>query len=75
MSNYPRGEWCDTWNSLFWNFLNQHRDLVEKNPRLALLKGYLQDKKKMNEHGRMAREFMENLTRKGLGNLEDNKII
>jgi deoxyribodipyrimidine photolyase-related protein len=76
MSNYPRGEWCDTWNSLFWNFLYQHRDLVEHNPRLALLKGYLQDKKKMKEHGRQAREFMENLTKDGVnGILEDNKVI
>lgn len=61
MSNYPRGEWCDIWNALFWNFLDQHRDLVEKNPRLALLKGYLQDETRMVKHRRRAREFMKNL--------------
>jgi deoxyribodipyrimidine photolyase-related protein len=61
MSNYPREEWTDTWNSLFWNFLYKHRDLVQKNPRLALLKGYLKDKDKMQKHRQEALEFMENL--------------
>jgi deoxyribodipyrimidine photolyase-related protein len=63
MSNYHRGEWCDTWNSLFWNFLDQHRDLLEHNPRLALLKGHLQDENKMKEYGRQARKFMEELSK------------
>jgi (6-4)DNA photolyase len=61
MSNYPRGEWCDTWNSLFWNFLKKHQDLVEKNPRLAVLKGYLRDENRIKEHQKKARKFMEKM--------------
>ncbi len=33
MSNHPRGEWCDTWDALFWRFVQVHRDYFSRNPR------------------------------------------
>ena len=30
MSNYKKGDWCETWDALFWNFMNNQRDFFSK---------------------------------------------
>ena len=37
MSDYPKGDWQETWDALFWNFMNKHRSFFLKNPRLGML--------------------------------------
>lgn len=37
MSDFKKGEWQETWDSLFWNFLDKHRNFFMKNPRLGML--------------------------------------
>lgn len=37
MSNYPKGDWQETWDALFWRFMHVHRDFFLKNPRLGML--------------------------------------
>lgn len=37
MSDFTKGEWQQTWDSLFWRFMHVHRDFFEQNPRLGLL--------------------------------------
>jgi len=37
MSDYPKGEWQETWDGLFWRFMHEHRDFFERNPRLGML--------------------------------------
>jgi deoxyribodipyrimidine photolyase-related protein len=37
MSDFPPGEWRETWDALFWRFLHVHRDFFSGNPRLAML--------------------------------------
>ena len=41
MSDYPRGEWCLVWDALFYRFLDDHREIIGKNPRLKMLLGHL----------------------------------
>lgn len=36
MSDFPRGEWCEVWDALYWRFVHKHRPLFERNPRLSL---------------------------------------
>jgi deoxyribodipyrimidine photolyase-related protein len=36
MSDYPKGDWCEVWDALYWRFVDKHRDLFLKNPRLSL---------------------------------------
>ena len=36
MSDFPRGDWCGTWDALYWSFIERHRAFFEGNPRLAL---------------------------------------
>lgn len=37
MSNYKKGNWCEIWDALFWNFMNKHRHFFLSNPRLGML--------------------------------------
>ena len=37
MSDYPRGDWCDIVDGLYWRFIDRHRDFFAGNARLALM--------------------------------------
>lgn len=37
MSDYKKADWCIVWDSLFWNFMDKHRDYLSNNPRLSML--------------------------------------
>jgi len=37
MSDYPKGEWQEIWDALFWRFLDKQRVFFLKNPRLSML--------------------------------------
>ena len=37
MSDYSKGEWCDTVDGLYWRFIDKHRAFFAANPRLALM--------------------------------------
>ena len=37
MSNYPKGDWEEIWDCLFWSFLDKRRDFFIKNPRFNML--------------------------------------
>lgn len=37
MSDYKKGDWCDTWDGLFWRFMDKQRGFFLKNPRLRML--------------------------------------
>ncbi|MCE2982295.1 MAG: cryptochrome/photolyase family protein [Parachlamydia sp.] len=45
MSDYPKGEWCEVWDGLFWRFLKKHSDIFSANPRTRLLLGQLEKNK------------------------------
>ena len=37
MSDYPKGDWQEIWDVLFWRFLDNHRSFFLTNPRLGML--------------------------------------
>jgi len=37
MSDYPRGDWQQVWDALFWRFMHVHRSFFAQNPRLGML--------------------------------------
>ncbi len=37
MSDYGKGDWCDTVDGLYWRFIDRHRDFFAAQPRLALM--------------------------------------
>lgn len=62
MSNYPKGDWEQTWDGMFWYFMIKHEDFFKSNPRTLMLVHTLNrmsDDKK-NTHLKNAKSFIEN---------------
>lgn len=37
MSDYPKGEWCEVWDALFWRFIHTRRAFFLQNPRMGMM--------------------------------------
>ncbi len=37
MSHYPKGDWCEIMDGLYWRFIDQHRPTFANNPRMAFM--------------------------------------
>jgi len=63
MSNYKSEDWCSTWDSLFWTFIDDYKDKFKGQYRMSMILRNLEKmepNKKMN-HRRNAIEFISNL--------------
>ncbi|WP_269615846.1 cryptochrome/photolyase family protein [Prochlorococcus marinus] len=63
MSNYKSEDWCSTWDSLFWTFIDDYKNKFKDQYRLSMILRNLEKmdpNKKMN-HRRNANEFMSKL--------------
>ncbi len=63
MSDYPKGEWCELWDALFWCFIEREREFFEKQHRLGMMVRNL-DKmsaEKLKGHRERADRFLSNL--------------
>lgn len=62
MSDFPRGDWCATWDALYWRFIDRHAAVFERNPRLAVMaKMRLRLGPRLAQHRRVADAFLERL--------------
>lgn len=65
MSDYPKGDWCDIVDGLYWRFIGKHREFFAGNPRLALMPRAL-DKQSPDRLARIvaaAERFLDTQTR------------
>lgn len=37
MSHYKKGSWCEIWDGLYWKFVSEKFQFLEKNPRLSMM--------------------------------------
>jgi deoxyribodipyrimidine photolyase-related protein len=51
MSNYPKGNWEEIWDGLFWRFMHEQQDFFSSNPRLGML---LANYRRMSDEKRTA---------------------
>ena len=58
MSDYPKGEWEEIWDALYWNFIDKQRTFFVLNPRLGMMV-HLYDKMNPERKTRLA-EVAEN---------------
>ena len=60
MSDYGKGEWCDTWDGLFWTFIKKHEDFFRGQYRLAMMAKNLDrmDAVTLKNHQRNAQRFI-----------------
>ncbi len=64
MSNFPKGEWCEVWDGLYWRFIAKHRDFFGSNPRMSVMTSQLNRMgSKLDGHIRIADTFLEKLDR------------
>ena len=41
MSHYPKEEWCDVWDGLYWGFVGNNFEYIKGNPRMGMtIKNY-----------------------------------
>ncbi len=64
MSDYRTGEWCDTWDGLFWTFIHRHQDFFRRQYRLAMMARNLDRMapEVLLAHQRRAGDFLDALT-------------
>lgn len=64
MSDYKKGDWCDTVDALYWNFIDTHRAILEKNYRFGIMMAQLKkiDSQKMQKHRLLAKEFIASVS-------------
>jgi deoxyribodipyrimidine photolyase-related protein len=46
MSDFGKGDWCQKWDDLFWDFIEKHQEEFSKNPRMSLMVKQLERRKK-----------------------------
>ena len=60
MSDYSKGDWCETWDALYWRFIYNHRKEFSKNPRMSMMVSLVNkmDEKKLKRHLQVANQFL-----------------
>ena len=63
MSDYPKGDWCDIWDGLFWSFIHQHKSFFRSQYRLAMMARNLDrmSEDKLRQHQERASQFLDAL--------------
>ncbi|MDY6936615.1 MAG: cryptochrome/photolyase family protein [Cyanobacteriota bacterium] len=63
MSDFPKGDWCEIWDGLYWRFLEKHRHIFSKNPRSKMVVSHLDrmGPEKLATHRQTAEDFLAQL--------------
>jgi deoxyribodipyrimidine photolyase-related protein len=63
MSDFPKGDWCEVWDGLFWRFIYLNYDKLKGNQRMSMMLRLVEkmDKNKLNKHLKVADEFLEKI--------------
>lgn len=63
MSHYPKGDWCDVWDGLYWRFIHKHHDALQKNPRWSMMCSLLKkmDQTKLQTHLEIAENYLKTI--------------
>ena len=61
MSNYPKGEWCETVDGLYWKFIYDNAKFFDSSPRLKIMLNTLNKMKKERKNNifKKAERFIE----------------
>lgn len=62
MSNYKKGNWCEIFDALYWNFIYKNRSFFEQNPRMSVMTKQL-DKSgdKLTRQLQVAEQYLDSL--------------
>ncbi len=64
MGDYKKGDWCATVDALYWNFIDSHKAVLEKNYRFGIMMAQLKkiEARKMDQHRKLAKEFIASVS-------------
>lgn len=64
MSHYPKGDWCDIVDGLYWRFIDRQRETFAKNHRMGMMLATLNkmDKERKAHIFKAAEEWIANVT-------------
>ena len=63
MSDFPKGDWQQTWDALYWRFIDLQREIFNKNIRMKFMVTMLDkmpEEKRLN-HFKIANEYLDSL--------------
>lgn len=65
MSDYAKGSWCEVWDGLYWRYIDRHKKLFARNPRMSMIANLAanMDVEKMKQHKDRAQRFLNSLDR------------
>jgi deoxyribodipyrimidine photolyase-related protein len=63
MSNFKQGDWCDSFDGLFWRFVDKNKPVFEKNGRMKFLLSTLK-RNDYSEKIALAENFLQEKTKK-----------
>ncbi len=60
MSNYPKGEWCEIWDGLYWHFIFTHQEKLRMSGRMNFaLQGLKRmSSQKLDNHLKCAKDYL-----------------
>ncbi len=63
MSDYPKGDWCEVWDGLYWTFIADYKDVFAGNHRMAMMARMVEkmDAEKLETHRKNAQTFLDQL--------------
>ncbi len=63
MSHYGKGDWCETWDGLYWRWIWKNAKALEKNPRWAMMVAMVRkmDEQKRQTHLDNAEKYLSGL--------------
>lgn len=63
MSNYSEGEWCQSWDGLYWKFIQKHEEKISEIPRMGFMISTLNrmNEETVEEHIKNAEKYKNNL--------------
>lgn len=63
MSDYAKGSWCEVWDGLYWSYIDRHKQLFARNPRMSMIANLAtnMDTEKMKQHKARAQLFLNSL--------------
>ncbi len=63
MSDYKKGKWSESWDALFWTFIDKHRSFFLSNPRLSMMVKQIErfGEERLSQHKRRSTEFLNAL--------------
>lgn len=61
MSDFDSGEWEETWDGLYWSFMEKHREKIEEISRMSVMTSHLDrmEEETLKEHRERKEEFLE----------------